>query len=80
MTARESIDAKAARYLAEGRLVVLRVDGDLVEAQCRGAGEVYELGHRPGRRGGWWWCSCPARGRCCHVSALQLVTAVRRAA
>jgi uncharacterized Zn finger protein len=81
VTARQSIDVKAARYLAEGRLVVLRVDGDLVEATCRGAGEVYRLGHRPGRRGGWWWwCSCPARGHCCHLAALQLVTVVQRAA
>jgi hypothetical protein len=80
MTPRESIGAKAARYLREARLAVLRVDGDLIEAECRGAGEVYRLGHRPGRRGGWWWCSCPARGHCCHLAALQLVTVTRRAA
>jgi uncharacterized Zn finger protein len=80
MTARETVESKARRYLAEGRLVVLQVDGDSIAAECRGAGEVYRLGHRTGRRGGWWWCSCPAKGHCCHLAALQLVTAVRRAA
>jgi hypothetical protein len=37
MTARESVDAKARRYLAEGRLVVLQVDGDSIAAECRGS-------------------------------------------
>ena len=73
---RESIAEKAARYLAEGRLIVTRVDGDLVAAACRGDGEVYRLGHDPGRG---WHCSCPARGdRCCHLAALRLVTARRQ--
>jgi uncharacterized Zn finger protein len=79
MTARENVDVKAARYLREGRITVTRVDGDLVEAECHGAGEVYRLGHHPRHRTGWW-CSCPARGRCCHLAALQLVTVVRRPA
>jgi uncharacterized Zn finger protein len=78
MTARETVTAKAARYLAEGRLVVTGVDGDHVTATCRGSGEgCYQLGHRAGG----WWCSCPVRGtRCCHLLALQLVTVRRRAA
>ena len=79
MTARESLDTKAARYLREGRLVVIRVDRDLIEAECRGSGEVYRLGHHPRARPGWW-CSCPARGRCCHLAALQAVTVARRPA
>jgi len=76
---RETIAAKAQRYLAEGRLVVTRVDGDLVQAECRGTGEVYSLGHDPARPGGWW-CLCPAPRRCCHLIALQSVTIRRRPA
>jgi hypothetical protein len=56
---RETTAAKAARYLAEGRLTVLAVDGDQVSAVCRGAGEIYRLDHEPGRG---WHCSCPVRG------------------
>ena len=74
---RETVAAKAARYLAEARLTVLRVDGDSVEAECRGAGEVYRLGHDPARPGGWW-CSCPAPRSCCHLAALHLVAVRRR--
>lgn len=74
---RESADAKARRYLCEARLTVLRVDGDQVQATCRGGGEMYELGHTPGRG---WWCSCPAKtASCAHLIALQSVT-VRRSA
>jgi uncharacterized Zn finger protein len=73
---RETAAAKAARYLGEGRLVVTAVRGDHVTAACRGDGELYELGHQPGRG---WWCTCPARGdRCCHLTALRLIT-IRRA-
>lgn len=77
MTARESTEAKAARYLAEGRLTITAVTGDYVTAICRGDGEFYHLGHTPG----WGWrCSCPARrDRCSHLIALRSVT-VRRAA
>jgi hypothetical protein len=76
MTARETVEAKAHRYLAEGRLVVTKVDADLVTAYCRGQGELYQLGHDPGRG---WWCNCPVRtDRCAHLIALQTVT-IRRA-
>jgi hypothetical protein len=72
---RETIADKARRYLCEGRIVVTAVDGDHVTAACRGNGEVYQLGHEPGRG---WHCSCPVRtDRCAHLQALQLV-AVRR--
>ena len=73
---RETVAAKAARYLAEARLTVLSVHEDYVAATCRGDGEVYKLGHHV-RRG--WWCECPARGDCCHLIALRMVT-IRRAA
>lgn len=79
MTARESVDVKAARYLREARLTILRVDGDSVEAECRGTGEVYSLGHDPSRPGGWW-CSCRALRSCCHLVGLQSVTVRKRAA
>jgi hypothetical protein len=69
---RETVAAKACRYLAEGRIIVVAVDGDLVRAWCRGDGEVYQLGHEPGRG---WHCSCPAmRDTCCHLTALRRVT------
>lgn len=55
---RETVEAKAARYLTEGRIVVTSVSGDLVTATCRGQGEQYDLGHDPARG---WWCSCPVR-------------------
>lgn len=68
---RESADLKARRYLAEGRLVVTRVDQRWIVASVRGDGEVYRsTWHR-----GTWSCTCPARGRCAHLLALGLVTA-----
>lgn len=69
--------AKGRRLLTEGRLLISRVHGDLIVATCRGdSGEVYDLGFDP--RNGQWRCTCPARGRCSHLVALQLVTARRR--
>lgn len=62
-------EAKGRRYLAEGRLLVTAVTGDVVEATCRGDGAVYRLGWH-----GTWECSCPARTeRCAHLTALRLV-------
>ena len=71
---RETIAAKGARYLVEGRLIVRNVDehADIVEAYCRGNGAVHSLGHS----GAGWFCSCPARGDCAHLAALRLVVAV----
>jgi hypothetical protein len=75
---RETIEAKARRYLTEGRLVVTRVLGDEVTAVCMGKTGAYDLGHTPGRG---WWCSCPVRtDRCSHLAALWLVTIRRPAA
>jgi hypothetical protein len=69
---RETVQAKAGRYLREARLTVTEVDGDFVSATCGGDGELHELGHEPGRG---WWCSCPARAdQCAHLVALRLVT------
>jgi hypothetical protein len=55
-----------------------RVDGDLVEAECRGTSDVYSLGHDPAQPGGWW-CMCPVRtSMCSHLAALMLITIRRR--
>jgi uncharacterized Zn finger protein len=70
----ENARAKGRRLLEEGRLTVERVDASgYVQATCRGdSAAVYHLGFDPGR--GQWRCTCPARGRCAHLIALQLVT------
>ena len=66
---RESAETKARRYLAEGRLEVVLVADDEIEATCRGDGAAYLLGWH-----GAWHCSCPARtDRCAHLVALRLV-------
>lgn len=67
----ETTAAKARRYLTEGCLTVIRVDGDVIDAVLEGGTGTYELG-REWARG--WHCTCPARGRCSHVAALKLVT------
>lgn len=64
------VEAKAARYLAEGRVRVLRVSGDSAAAEVRG-GELYRLEFVRGS----WACDCPAwTPRCTHVLAVELVT------
>lgn len=69
--ARETYVEKGRRYVSESRLVVTLVTGNRIAARCRGAGEVYSLGHHPETR---WFCSCSVRGTCSHLAALQLVT------
>ena len=66
---RENIQTKGRRYLIEGRLSVRLVSHSQVVASCRGTGEVWTVGYQ---RGGWY-CTCPAKGRCSHLEALQLV-------
>lgn len=66
---RENAEAKGRRYLAEGRVVVEAVDRHHIAASVRGSGEIHQTGYV---RGGWF-CSCPALGRCSHLTALQLV-------
>jgi uncharacterized Zn finger protein len=67
---RENTLRKGQRYLVEARLTVLRVDKDAVRATCRGDGTVYHVAWDPV---GGWACDCPARTRCAHTHALQLV-------
>jgi uncharacterized Zn finger protein len=73
---RENVNDKAERYLREGRLRVVRVDGNLIVAKCRGGGIIYDLGFDPKLQ--QYRCTCPARGPCAHLVALQRVTAVER--
>ena len=67
---RESASSKARRYLAEGRLTVEQVDGNLVRATCKGNGAIYSVGWTPSSG---WSCPCPAVGQCAHLLALKLV-------
>lgn len=87
---RENVDVKARRLLQEGRLTLLRRDSDRrsaellanvhvpvekapVVAECRGdSGDTYIVYFDA--RDNSWRCDCPARGRCAHLAALQLVT------
>lgn len=71
---RESAQTKGRRYLTEGRLVVTHVTEGCVRAYCRGGGALYQLGFDAPTH---WWCDCPARVRCSHLVALQLVVAMR---
>jgi hypothetical protein len=71
---RESIEAKAARYLAEGRVCIRALDeyGGTVLADVRGVGSVYTTTR--GEEG--WHCNCRARASCCHITAVKNVTAL----
>lgn len=77
---RENVEDKGRRLLTEGRLTVERAGGrtaPLIVAKARGdSGEVYDLGFDPGKR--QWRCTCPAKGKCSHLVALQLVTLAPR--
>jgi hypothetical protein len=72
---RENVETKARRYLAEGRVRITYVDSDAVRADVRGGGAVWHVAYEPGYG---WSCDCPARRRCCHRAALELVTAPER--
>jgi hypothetical protein len=71
---RENALAKGRRYVSEGRLVIrsLDEDGGTAQADCRGDGAIYTLGYDDLG----WFCSCAALGRCAHLHALGLVTAL----
>jgi uncharacterized Zn finger protein len=68
---RENVESKGRRYLTEGRVRVIYVDGDVVRAVVRGGGALYEVTYEPGFG---WSCDCPARSRCAHRVALELIT------
>lgn len=69
---RESLQEKALRLIAEGRVHVVWVDHERVEAHVRGTDAEHVVGYQ---RGGWR-CSCEAarfNQRCSHLAAVQLV-------
>jgi uncharacterized Zn finger protein len=70
---RENAEAKARRYLVEGRLEVQRVEAGNVLARCLGdEGDFYRVHWDEAQRR--WTCTCPAFGpRCAHVLALARV-------
>jgi uncharacterized Zn finger protein len=70
---RENPQAKAQRYLCEGRVRVLACNEDdgTILADVRGSGASYTTG-RDDERG--WYCDCKARGECAHIVALKYVT------
>jgi uncharacterized Zn finger protein len=68
---RESADAKARRYLSEGRVTVVAVAVEHVDAIVKGDAALWRVTYR---RGGWH-CPCPAKGRCAHLLALGLIVA-----
>jgi hypothetical protein len=70
ISSRESASEKGRRYVGEGRLTIERADASGVRATCRGAGAVYHVAWTPGVG---WSCSCPAKTRCAHRVALELV-------
>jgi hypothetical protein len=68
---RETVDAKARRLLAEGRVLIVRVRLDFVIAIVQGDSDSYDVRHDPSG----WSCSCPVRRpECSHIAAVRLVT------
>jgi uncharacterized Zn finger protein len=66
---RENAEAKGRRYLVEGRVYVQQVNGHHVLARVRGSGEMHTV-----TGDAWGWrCTCPARGTCSHLVAVQLI-------
>jgi len=73
--AREGVALKGRRLLVEGRVILRRVDERQIVANVRGDSAAVYLVSADARG---WSCSCPARGRCSHVIACQLVTLTPR--
>lgn len=69
---RENAQAKARRYLTEGRITLTHVDQHTARAVIRGDGSH----HHVTVTGPTWTCTCPARTRCSHQIAVGLVIAI----
>jgi len=69
---RETLDEKAVRYVSTGRIKLVRVEGDNIDATVSGdASKTYVVTHRPSG----WRCSCIATVlRCSHVAGVAMVT------
>lgn len=68
---RESAQTKAERYVLAGRVVVQQAGPRRVRAIVRGDGYLWPVTFDSSG----WRCPCPARATCCHLVAVQLVTA-----
>lgn len=73
-SSRESISTKARRYLIEGRIRVRYVGPLGIQAHVTGTEAVHVVTYRLEEG---WGCSCPARSRCAHLEAVQLVVAMQ---
>lgn len=74
---RENAAAKARRLLVEARVRILSANEDNghVSAEVRGdTARVYAVDYEAGEGG--WSCTCPARGACAHLQAVQLIFVV----
>ena len=70
MKAPETIQEKATRLLATGRLTVRSLTVATIVATIEGDHDTYTLGCNPGG----WYCSCPTpTPRCSHIAALKQV-------
>ena len=71
---RETVDAKAIRYLHEGRLRIDHANAATadVAAICHGTNAIHQLCDN---QDDGWWCNCPARRTCGHLLARQRVAA-----
>jgi hypothetical protein len=69
--ARESVEGKAARLLAAGRVHVLAVSPGHSLVEVVGDSGTWRLAYRRGR----WVCPCPAPAwrRCSHLAAVELI-------
>jgi uncharacterized Zn finger protein len=74
---RESLPVKARRYLAEGRVEVVRRVLGVAIADVRGTEEIHRVMWEQGRG---WSCTCPAGTYrpCSHRLAVSLVVAPDR--
>ena len=67
---RESTDAKARRFLIDGRVAVRFVQESRVEADVAGETGTWHVSFSRGA----WRCDCPSRRRCSHLLAVASVT------
>lgn len=80
VTASTGTEAKALRYLAEGRIRAVSVDAQARTATFRAIGSA-ETPYTVVYAQGFWSCTCPARvADCAHVKACALVSAPAPAA
>lgn len=67
-----AVASKALDYLAAGRVLLLEVSPVRVAAAVQGTADDPYLTAWTRMTG--WACTCPARGACAHVAAVQAVT------